>query len=71
MGADDYVVKPFSPREVVARVKALLRRADPLSEPNPAAARTYERGRLKIDFGTYEVFVEACAGNWRCANSNC
>jgi DNA-binding response OmpR family regulator len=29
MGADDYVVKPFSPREVVARVKALLRRANP------------------------------------------
>ena len=32
MGADDYVVKPFSPREVVARVKALLRRSNPASE---------------------------------------
>jgi DNA-binding response OmpR family regulator len=56
MGADDYVVKPFSPREVVARVKALLRRAGASTEP--AAPGTYERGRLKIDFGTYEVFVE-------------
>jgi phosphate regulon transcriptional regulator PhoB len=56
MGADDYVVKPFSPREVVARVKALLRRANPAIEP--AAPGIYDRGRLKIDFGTYEVFVE-------------
>jgi phosphate regulon transcriptional regulator PhoB len=56
MGADDYVVKPFSPREVVARVKALLRRANSASEP--ASPGSYDRGRLKIDFGTYEVFVD-------------
>jgi two-component system alkaline phosphatase synthesis response regulator PhoP len=56
MGADDYVVKPFSPREVVARVKALLRRANPAREE--AGPGVYDRGRLKIDFGTYEVFVE-------------
>lgn len=56
MGADDYVVKPFSPREVVARVKALLRRASAALEPQ--AAGMFERGRLRIDFGTYEVFVE-------------
>jgi two-component system, OmpR family, alkaline phosphatase synthesis response regulator PhoP len=56
MGADDYVVKPFSPREVVARVKALLRRANPNTEQESAGL--YERGRLKIDFGTYQVFVE-------------
>jgi two-component system, OmpR family, alkaline phosphatase synthesis response regulator PhoP len=59
MGADDYVVKPFSPREVVARVKALLRRANPAIEP--AAPGIYDRGRLKIDFGTYEVFVEGAS----------
>lgn len=56
MGADDYVVKPFSPREVVARVKALLRRANAALEP--AAPPAYERGRLRIDFATYEVFVD-------------
>lgn len=56
MGADDYVVKPFSPREVVARVKALLRRAGAANEP--VASAVFERGRLRIDFSTYEVFVE-------------
>jgi two-component system, OmpR family, alkaline phosphatase synthesis response regulator PhoP len=55
MGADDYVVKPFSPRELTARVKALLRRAHLLTEPESAGA--FERGRLKIDFDSYEVYV--------------
>ena len=57
MGADDYVVKPFSPREVVARVKALLRRAHAATEPQNAGL--YQKGRLQIDFGTYEVFVDS------------
>ncbi len=56
MGADDYVVKPFSPREVVARIKALLRRAARVAAL-PEAAGVYEHGRLRIDFGTYEVSV--------------
>ena len=55
MGADDYIVKPFSPREVVARVKALLRRINAASDQLRPAL--FERGRLKMDFSTYEVFV--------------
>ncbi|HZA53467.1 MAG TPA: response regulator transcription factor [Candidatus Udaeobacter sp.] len=55
MGADDYLAKPFSPREMVARVRAILRRAE--SKPAPESAASYEKGPLRIDFSTYEVFV--------------
>jgi DNA-binding response OmpR family regulator len=41
MGADDYVVKPFSPRELVERVKAILRRARPASKPPSAELLSY------------------------------
>ncbi|MBA3980865.1 MAG: two-component system response regulator BaeR [Alcanivorax sp.] len=40
LGADDYICKPFSPREVVARVKALLRRLDTLGQDKTAEANT-------------------------------
>jgi len=55
MGADDYVTKPFSPRELVARVRAVLRRA--YGPELGRAPELYEKGRLKIDFDTYEVFL--------------
>jgi phosphate regulon transcriptional regulator PhoB len=56
MGADDYVVKPFSPRELVARIRAVLRRSH--AQGAPSGGPAYERGRLRIDIGTYEVFVD-------------
>jgi DNA-binding response OmpR family regulator len=55
LGADDYVTKPFSPRELIARIRAVLRRAyGPEVERPP---EVYEKGRLRIDFDTYEVFL--------------
>lgn len=49
LGGDDYVVKPFSPREVVARVQAILRRARAAKAAEPAASALLSQGRLTLD----------------------
>lgn len=54
LGADDYVTKPFGPREIMARVKAILRRA-PGREPVGAAPRRLSIGNLQIDLEAYTV----------------
>ena len=52
IGADDYVTKPFSPRELQARVKAVLRRME--TEPDDKAANPFRSGGLEVDFRQYE-----------------
>ncbi|MEO0741999.1 MAG: response regulator transcription factor [Bacteroidota bacterium] len=52
-GADDYVVKPFSLRELLARVKAVLRRGAPAEASDQATV-----GRLHVDFHTYEATLD-------------
>jgi two-component system OmpR family response regulator len=49
IGGDDYVTKPFSPRELVARVNAILRRARNTAAPAPTAAKAMSHGGLAID----------------------
>ena len=53
MGADDYVTKPFSPREVVARVRAVLRRA----QPKPEAPPILRAGPIVLDRAEHTVAV--------------
>ncbi|MDA7676586.1 response regulator transcription factor [bacterium] len=54
-GADDYVTKPFSPREVVLRVKNLLKRSDSVNRPD---TELLSIGKITIDKNSYEVSVE-------------
>jgi two-component system, OmpR family, phosphate regulon response regulator PhoB len=53
LGADDYVVKPFSPRELIARIRAVLRRVRPAAGAAPLVI-----GRLAIDAAAHQVTVD-------------
>lgn len=55
LGADDYVTKPFSPRELVSRIRAVLRRGSTMEEDE--GGKIDVDGRLILDFGRREVWV--------------
>jgi len=56
MGADDYVVKPFSPKELIARIRAVLRRARPAADP-----RVLRAGPITVDRMRHQVHVGGTA----------
>jgi DNA-binding response OmpR family regulator len=56
VGADDYMVKPFSATELIARVRAVLRRSQ--TSEQPTQSRYFVHGNLKIDFARAEVWKD-------------
>lgn len=56
LGADDYVTKPFSPKELTSRIRAVLRRGNFAGDSEEGVVDV--DGRLKIDFGRHQVFID-------------
>jgi two-component system response regulator VicR len=56
LGADDYITKPFSMKEVLARVKANIRRVSYKDPDEEKKTKIVQHGKLKIDYNTFEVF---------------
>jgi two-component system alkaline phosphatase synthesis response regulator PhoP len=58
LGADDYVTKPFSVRELMARIKVVLRRAQPDAQGSSPSAFLYGPGGLQMDVDAHTVVIE-------------
>lgn len=58
IGADDYIVKPFSPREIVARIKTIFRRVDNNFESKKEKRKVISIDNLNIDLEKYEVVID-------------
>ena len=56
LGADDYVTKPFSPKELASRIRAVLRRGNFAGDSEEGVVEVDDR--LKIDFGRHQVFID-------------
>jgi DNA-binding response OmpR family regulator len=63
LGADDYITKPFSPRELVSRVRAVLRRTEAVSGGTHGLIEVDDR--LKLDFDRHEIWVDGKLVNLR------
>jgi DNA-binding response OmpR family regulator len=63
LGADDYVTKPFSPRELVARIKAILRRTDGAAAGGSGRSATIVVGEVEVDLARHEARQDGQAVN--------
>jgi len=59
LGADDYVTKPFSMRELLARVRAMLRRVE-MQAPKPAGITLFKVGDIEVDIGRHTATKRGC-----------
>lgn len=63
IGIDDYVVKPFSPKEVMARVNAIVKRNSSSQAPAAPAPETVKFGGLEINFTSRDVYIDGVKAN--------